>query len=168
MSEAGDPARAGEAAQAGSAGPALSLAFAVAREWAGRAKALGLALVVLEPVLEPALGPVLVLVLELVWATSAAAVEPGPRALSGPWNHLSAFCIAARFTGAGWDGDVSGLVWCLVECTRYTVPGTLVLSHFGAHSLSESHSLPVGNDDESRARWKRRWIAAAINSKQAN
>lgn len=109
LSEAGDPARAGEAAQAGSAGPALSLAFAVAREWAGRARALGLALVVLEPVLEPALEPVL---LELVWAASAgaAAVEPGPRALSGPWNHLSALCIAARFAGGilMW----SGLVFC--------------------------------------------------------
>lgn len=108
LSEVGDPARAGEAAQAASARPALSLAFAVAREWAGRARALGLALVVLEPVLEPALEPVLaVLVLELVWATSAAAVGPGPRALSGPWNHLSALCIAAKFTG--------GMGMCCVE-----------------------------------------------------
>lgn len=133
LSEVGDPARAGEAAQAGSARPAPSLAFAVAREWAGRARALGLALEpVLEPVLEPALEPVLVL--ELVWAASAAAVEPGPRALSGPWNHLSALCIAAKFTG--------GMGMCLGDgCTRYTVPGTLVLTHVHAHSLCHTRCL---------------------------
>lgn len=113
LSEDGDPARAGEAAQAASARPALSLAFAVAREWAGRARALGLALVVLEPVLEPALGPVLEL--ELVWATSAAAVEPGPRALSGPWNHLSALCILPSLQ-AGWG--------CVVLMSGMDVLGT--------------------------------------------
>lgn len=130
LSEAGDPARAGEAAQAGSAGPALSLAFPVAREWAGRARALGLALVVLEPVLEPALGPVL---LELVWAASAAAaVEPGPRALSGPWNHLSALCIAARFTGGI-------LMWWFAECRRYSVHSTRS-SRAAQRSLSLSQS----------------------------
>jgi hypothetical protein len=66
LSEVGDPARADEAAQAAKASSALALAlaFAVARLWAGRARALGLALVP-EPVLEPALEPVLVL-LELV------------------------------------------------------------------------------------------------------
>lgn len=157
LSEAGDPARAGEAAQAGSAGPALSLAFAVAREWAGRARALGLALVVLEPVLEPALEPVL---LELVWAASAgaAAVEPGPRALSGPWNHLSALCIAASFTGqAGfWRGGLLDWMRYSVHSTRYSrAAHSLWCSLSLSLSLSESHLLPVGSDDESRAGWER-------------
>jgi hypothetical protein len=96
LSEAGDidSARADEAAQAAKAGSALALdlvlalavalaavlvallalAFAVARWWAGRARAFGLA---------------------LVWAT--AAVEPGPWALSGPWNHLRALCILPSY-----------------------------------------------------------------------
>lgn len=88
-----DSARADEAAQAAKAGSALALdlvvalalaaavlvallalAFAVARWWAGRARAFGLA---------------------LVWAT--AAVEPGPWALSGPWNHLRALCILPSY-----------------------------------------------------------------------
>lgn len=94
MSEAGDmdSARADEAAQAAKAGSALALelvvalaaaavlvallalAFAVALWWASRARAFGLA---------------------LVWAT--AAVEPGPWALSGPWNHLRALCILPSY-----------------------------------------------------------------------
>lgn len=91
-----DSARADEAAQAAKAGSALALdlvlalvlavalaavlvallalAFAVARWWAGRARAFGLA---------------------LVWAT--AAVEPGPWALSGPWNHPRALCILPSY-----------------------------------------------------------------------
>lgn len=126
-----DSARADEAAQAAKAGSALALdlvlalavalaavlvallalAFAVARWWAGRARAFGLA---------------------LVWAT--AAVEPGPWALSGPWNHLSALCIAAKFTG--------GMGMCLGDgCTRYTVPGTLVLTHVHAHALCHTRCL---------------------------
>lgn len=160
LSEAGDPARAGEAAQAGSAGPALSLAFAVAREWAGRARALGLALVVLEPVLEPALEPAL---LELVWAASAGAVavEPGPRALSGPWNHLSALCIADCCQVCRRDSDVvwSGVCGVLLNGVlgTYTVSGTLLLLTHSVAQLSLSRRvtpdlLPVGSDDESRAK----------------
>jgi hypothetical protein len=51
-------------------------------------------------------------------------VEPGPRALSGPWSHLSALCILPSYS-AGRDGTVTDGGRFAASCTWYF--GTLVL-----------------------------------------